>query len=307
VSIRQQLVQTARLAPRFLADSTGLVRAFYERSFSFSGAALNRAGLPDLYYTAFALAGAAALESSPHLDSLSKWLTSFEDGAELDFVHRGALARCWAAIGRDRMPRGLQPRLLKRLEEFRKPDGGYDGDRHRAHGTAYGAFVALGAYEDLCALPRNLIDLARGLAGLRSSDGAWSNAPGQAVGALNATAGATVLLRQLGLPVPAEVGRWILAQEHSGGGFLAVPGAPIPDLLSTATALQALAAAEIDLPEEVNERCFDFIDSLWSAEGGFHGNWADDILDVEYTFYGLLALGNLARQSPGIENGASLL
>ena len=38
----------------------------------------------------------------------------------------------------------------------------------------------------------------------------------------------------------------------------------------------------------------DFTDSLWSADGGFHGNWTDDTLDVEYTYYGLLALGHLA-------------
>jgi hypothetical protein len=44
----------------------------------------------------------------------------------------------------------------------------------------------------------------------------------------------------------------------------------------------------------VKEPCLDFIDSLWSAAGGFHGNWADDTLDPEYTYYGLLALGHLA-------------
>ena len=31
-----------------------------------------------------------------------------------------------------------------------------------------------------------------------------------------------------------------------------------------------------------------------SATGGFHGNWSDDYLDCEYTFYGLLALGHLS-------------
>jgi hypothetical protein len=36
------------------------------------------------------------------------------------------------------------------------------------------------------------------------------------------------------------------------------------------------------------------VDTLWSAEGGFHGHWADDHLDAEYTFYGLLALGHLS-------------
>jgi hypothetical protein len=43
----------------------------------------------------------------------------------------------------------------------------------------------------------------------------------------------------------------------------------------------------------LKEACLDFVDSLWNAEGGFHGNWTDDELDCEYTFYGLLALGHL--------------
>ena len=48
------------------------------------------------------------------------------------------------------------------------------------------------------------------------------------------------------------------------------------------------------LTEEQTERCLDFVDSLWNADGGFHGNWTDDYLDCEYTFYGLLALGHLS-------------
>jgi hypothetical protein len=85
-----------------------------------------------------------------------------------------------------------------------------------------------------------------------------------------------------------------MAQQHPNGGFMAVPGAPLPDLLSTATALHALACLERRIPSTVHERCLDFIDTLWSADGGFHGHWADDHLDAEYTFYGLLALGHLS-------------
>ena len=54
------------------------------------------------------------------------------------------------------------------------------------------------------------------------------------------------------------------------------------------------AALEVRLTEEQTERCLDFIDTLWNATGGFHGNWTDDYLDCEYTFYGLLALGHLS-------------
>ena len=64
--------------------------------------------------------------------------------------------------------------------------------------------------------------------------------------------------------------------------------------LSTATALHTLAALDQALPAVVKEHTLDFVDSLWNATGGFHGHWADDALDVEYTVYALLALGHLA-------------
>ena len=294
MSLRLQLLQVARLAPRLLADSTDLVRAFYRRQFNADGAACDRAGRSDLYYTIFALAGAQALDVPVPSAQTAAWLRAFGDGAGLDFVHLGALARCWAAIGLEQMPAGLDRQLLARLETFRKPDGGYEGNQNLTHGTAYGAFVALGAYQDLKHTPPQALELIRSLKQLETPDGVWNNAPGLAAGALNATAGAVTLIRHLGFPVKPVVGDWLLAQQHSSGGFLAVPGAPMPDLLSTATALHALSCLERRIDSHVHERCLDFIDTLWSAEGGFHGHWADDHLDAEYTFYGLLALGHLS-------------
>ena len=294
MSLRLQLLQVARLAPRLLADSTDLVRDFFRGQFNAEGAACDRGGKPDLYYTIFALAGAQALDAPIPVPQTAAWLKTFGDGATLDFVHLGALARCWAAIGREHLPDGIDRALLARLEKYRKPDGGYEGDIKLENGTAYGAFVALGAYEDLGQTPPQPLELLRSLKRLETSDGAWSNAPGLPTGALNATAGAVTLIHHLGFPVSSAVGDWLLAQQHRDGGFLAVPGAPLPDLLSTATALHALSCLERRIPSGVHERCLDFIDTLWSAEGGFHGHWADDHLDAEYTFYGLLALGHLS-------------
>jgi prenyltransferase beta subunit len=294
MSLRLQLLQRARLAPIFLANSTELVRDFYRHQFDRQGAAHDRAGKPDLYYTIFALAGAQALEVPVPVELIVKLLGGFGEGSGLDLVHLGALARCWAAIGNEKMSHGLSTTLLARFEQFRKTDGGYEADLKATHGTAYGSFVALGAYQDLGQMPPKLLDLGRSLRALQTADGVWSNAPGQRLGALNATAGAVVLLRELGLSINSNVGDWILAQEHPEGGFLAVPGAPMPDLLSTATALHALSCLERRISSDVHERCLNFIDTLWSAEGGFHGHWADDFLDAEYTFYGLLALGHLS-------------
>jgi hypothetical protein len=294
VSLRLQLLQVARLAPRLLGDSTELVREFYRRQFNTRGAASNRDGKPDLYYTIFAMAGALALDVPLPFDRTRAWLLSFKEGANLDLVHLGALARCWAEIGRAGLPEGLDERILENIERFRKADGGYDVDPKLSHGTAYGAFIALGAWQDLDRTPPRLLDLVRCFKHLESSDGAWSNRPGMNVGALNATAGAVTLIRNLGFPVNQSVADWLLAQAHPQGGFKASPTAPIPDLLSTATALHALSAMDCRIPSDLHEHCLDFVDTLWDAAGGFHGNWTDDVLDPEYTFYGLLALGHLS-------------
>src|SRR3954447_15975774 len=292
MSLRVQLLQVARLAPRLLADSTTLVRDFYARQFNEQGAAADRDNKPDLYYTIFALAGAQAMDAPIPVKQTRAWLSTFGDGASLDLVHLGALARCWAAV--EGATKAQSASILANLEKFRQRDGGYNGNPEAGFGTAYDAFVALGAYEDLGAKPPDVIELVRSLKRLETSDHAWSNQPAQRIGNLNATAGAVTLITHLGFPVNAAVGDWLLAQASPQGGFLSVPGAPIPDLLSTATALHALSCLERRIPSHIHEGCLNFIDTLWSAEGGFHGHWADHFLDPEYTYYGLIALGHLS-------------
>ena len=294
MSLRLEMLQVARVAPKALGESAELVRAFFARQFSAEGGGCDRDGRPDLYYTIFALAGLQAMQAEIPREQTEAWLRGFGDGAGQDFVHLGALGRSWAAIGLERMPAGLVGNLSARIETHRSRDGGYDGDVDSPHGNAYGCFVALGAYQDLqCQMPEPL-RMVQCLKFLETSDGAWANARGLKVGSTNATAAAVTLLHQLGVPVNQNVGDWLLAQVHPDGGFLAMPQAPMPDLLSTATALHALACLEREVPARVRERCLDFIDTLWNADGGFHGHWADDHLDAEYTFYGLLALGHLS-------------
>lgn len=297
MSLRLQLLQVARVAPQVLGDSVDLVREFFVRQFQHGGAGVDRAGKADLYYTVFALSGLRALgaeaEIQSKISSIEHWLASFEDGANLDFVHLGALARCWAALG-IQPPAGLAEAVLARLEAHRSADGGYDGQKGSGAGNAYGCFLALGAYQDLQRELPDALRMVHCLKFLETPDGAWGNARGLKVGSTNATAAAVTLLHQLGLPVNQSVGDWLLSRLHAAGGFLASPDSPIPDLLSTATALHALACLECNVPGPLRERCLDFVDTLWDAAGGFHGHWADEDLDAEYTFYGLLALGHLA-------------
>ncbi|MEQ1859066.1 MAG: prenyltransferase/squalene oxidase repeat-containing protein [Chthoniobacteraceae bacterium] len=288
MSLRLHMLQVARLAPRSLGDATELVRAFLRSRVDASGAGLDRAGKPDLYYSIFVLAGLQALDEP--MPEIASFLRSFGDGDGLDFIHLGALARCRAAIG----SHDFAGELLARSERHRSRDGGYDVEPGAERGNAYGCFVALGAYQDLAREQPEPLRMVQCLKLLETPDGAWGNLRGMKQGTVPATAAAITLLHQLGMPLNEAVGDWLLAQAHPQGGWIAVPGAPIPDLLSTATALHALACLDRPLPTAMRERCLDFIDSLWNAEGGFHGHWADDELDAEYTFYGLLALGHLS-------------
>jgi prenyltransferase beta subunit len=256
---------------------------------------LDRAGRGDLYYTIFGLAAAEALQDealSARAKLIRTWLETFGDGAGLDFIHLGALARCWSAVGP--VPPAFEVSILERLETYRTPDGGYHENHESPRGHAYGCFVALGAYQDLGAALPDALRMVQCLKLLETPDGAWGNVRGMKSGTVPATAAAVTLLHQLSLPLNDQIAQWLLNQQHESGGWLAVPGAPVPDLLSTATALHALACLGCDLPSDARERALDFVDSLWNARGGFHGHWADDELDVEYTFYGLLALGHLA-------------
>ena len=288
------MLQVARVAPKTLGESAGLVRAFFERQFTPEGGAGDRAGQPDLYYTIFALAGLQAMQAEIPREQVEPWLRGFGHGAGQDFIHLGALARCWAALGLENIPEDVRDNLPTYIEAYRSRDGGYDSEPDAAEGNAYGCFVALGAYQDLRHEMPEPLRMVQCLKFLETPDGAWANARGLKIGSTNATAAAVTLLHQLGIPMNPNVGAWLLAQAHPDGGFLAMPNAPMPDLLSTATALHALACLEREVPAVIRERCLDFIDTLWNAEGGFHGHWADDHLDAEYTFYGLLALGHLS-------------
>lgn len=76
------------------------------------------------------------------------------------------------------------------------------------------------------------------------------------------------------------------------GGFRAFAHLNHADMLSTAVALFALDFADCDL-RLLKPACLDFIGQNFS-DGAFLSGDGDPTADVEYTFYGLLALGVLA-------------
>jgi len=301
MSRRLQMLQVARLARRSLGESADLVVSFLRGLALPDGGYANRAGRSDLYYAPFALDALAALDALPTADTDAEqasrtraWLAGFADGESLDFVHRCCLARAWASQPVEACPPERRAAIARRIAGHRAADGGYATQPDAAGGTAYGCFLAVNARADL-GQPQfdgaERADVIRCLAHLRSADGGWANAARQPHGSTTATAAAVATLRSLDAPAPDGAAEFLLARRHPAGGFTAAPDAPLPDLLSTAVALHALDA--IDAPwRDGRELVLDFLDSLWSAEGAFHGSWADDHADAEYTFYGLVALGH---------------
>jgi len=287
------MLQVARLAPRLLGEASPLVEEFLRSQLNEDGGFRDRAGASDLYYTVFGLEGLLALQADLPAGRVVGYLRGFGEGDGLDLIHLTCLARCWAALPPVYQLDAPGAALLQRMEAFRAADGGYDVNPGAEQGTLYGCFLALGGYGDLGAALPDPDGVLRCIRSLRAWDGGYANQHDMPAGLTPSTAAAATLLRHLGGPADPNLASWLLERCHAEGGFYATPFAPIPDLLSTATALHALAGLQADLAA-IKEPCLDFIDSLWTNRGGFYGNWTEEDLDCEYTYYGLLALGHLS-------------
>ena len=326
MTLRQTLLQAAGRVRATRPDVAARAEGFVRAHACPGGGFADRSGRPDLYYTVFGLQTLAAVAPAPlepgpegpgHLDPAwdvpsrkrmprrfrgglerhRAYLTAF-DADDLDFVHLCCLLRCWALLS-DGPATDARESLPGRLETFRAADGGYSHVPSAPHSTAYGAFLALGAYQDAGADPPAPDRLAEGLAGLRAADGGYANAPGVDVGLVPSTAAAVVTLADLGRAVEPSSLDWLLAQQHSRGSWPAGPGLPTADLLSTATALHALGSAGGALDDAARAAALAFVESLAedvadpAGPAGFRGHPADTVADCEYTFYGLLAMGHL--------------
>ena len=292
-TIHRNMLRVAHRAPSVLGESTPLVREFLRSRINPDGGFQGRTAESDLYYTTFGIDCLLALGESVDLPTLREYVAGFGDGNGLSLVHLCCLARARASLGLGKSRDSGSIALHRRIETHRAADGGYHPIPSQPHGTAYAAFLAFGACQDLrvpLPRPRALLDSFNHL---QTPDGVWANERAVPSGSTNSSAAALAVLIGLRARVDRRrVVEWLLAAAHPMGGFRASPATPIPDLLSTATALHTLLALGVRL-DTVREPCLDFIDSLWSNAGSFHAHWHEDILDVEYTFYGLLALGCL--------------
>src|SRR5690606_17293265 len=83
LSVRLEMLQVARLAPKQLGASSQSVRDFLIGRHNGDGGFADRAGESDLYYTVFGLEGLVALHVEPPLEAVRKYLRGFGDGEDL--------------------------------------------------------------------------------------------------------------------------------------------------------------------------------------------------------------------------------
>lgn len=96
------------------------------------------------------------------------------------------------------------------------------------------------------------------------------------------------MLHQQGKRIASEEVAWLQERQDQTGGFYASEQAPIPDMLSTAVSLFTLRL--IGASPAINAS--DFILVHWLENGAFAPTLLDEYSDVEYVFYGLMALGS---------------
>ena len=288
MTIRRSLIRSAEKAMTVLGDSCSLVERFILSKQNEDGGFFGRAKHSDLYYTVFGIETLLATGAKLPKEAVSDFLTRINH-SELDLVHLACWIRCFTDLQID-FDLDL---IAKELEKFRSSDFGFDNCSGSACGSIYSAFMSLGAYQDLGIDLPNSSGLIEFVMSRRLNDGSYSNDNNIPIGSVPATAAAILLSYYLSSPVCSKTVDWLLSGMHPNGGFTATPQVPIPDLLSTAVALCALSFTDAVLDPVQKEKCLDFVDSLWSGNGGFCGSLADRAVDCEYTFYGLMAIGYL--------------
>ncbi len=244
----------------------------------------NKSGHSDLYYTMFGWTLSYVLGIRQEVRKMHLYLDSLPE-TEMDLIHRAAWMRC-RLICRLQAKTWLPLFFRKESHKDLNPER-TDYYPNNDPNAPYSCFIRLCMQED----GKGRIDekemILHTLSRYRISGGGYANKEGALSATTNATVAALAVRGQLaGYDMNDDV-TYLWGMQDSSGGFLATDGSPMPDLLSTATALFML-------------RCYrmtpfyaagDIIDAHWLDNGGFAATLLDEVSDVEYTFYGLLALG----------------
>jgi hypothetical protein len=244
------------------------IKAFTKQQQTDMGGFADRAGKCDLYYSLFGYFIAEALDMQEVIPSLKNYVKNVVQSCDLQGVHLHTAAILYAKLfDTQTFPKVLRLKVHRDLLHSENKHDAYSGFMSML------TFYYLKDYYGLYKVQRRL-----------KSIGTHTKTP------CSVTAALMVLQECFGKPVQS-----LEKQLHSfllkDGCFKAITGAPSGDLLSTGVALYALHFADSDI-RIIAPDCLGYVDSLFSG-GGFCATVYDVQPDVEYTFYGLMALGAL--------------
>ena len=253
-----------RMAP----EAVCALRERIESAQADNGLFRGRNGPGDLYYTFFALPLARLVRARIDRHACQHAVAAVPLPT-LDAVHAVAALRLRRML---RLP--VRPEMLLALLDL--PAASYpQGDPE----APYARFLITAAFRDfgLDAPPADFADY-------RVGRGGYANVKGETVPAVNATAAALFLLTD---DTRNAAARALQNLQEEDGSFKAIPAAPQGDLLSTATASFALHCHGFPLRRMVKP----FLRACFRDTGLFAATPDDPVGDLEYTAYGLLAMG----------------
>lgn len=237
--------------------------------FSDDGGFADRAGKSDLYYSLFGCFVADALsinEVKPHLKEFVKYKVKDPSLSGVN-LYCGAILYS-KLIGFDEHSDRLNERVRNELKNSISKNTDY---------SIFLSTLALYYLQDY----RTLLKLLS----QNSNFEFKGETPSTVVAAM-------AVLNGIGQKPTKEFEVKLMSYYKAKGGFVALHKSPIEDLLSTAVALYALDFIDSDI-KSIKPDCLSYVDGLY-LNGGFCATELDFDIDIEYTFYGLLALGALS-------------
>ena len=288
---------TERILPGMLREKPVRreeLRTYFLAALDPNGGFRGRQGSGDLYYTAFALRGLfllGMLDDNELLVSIAEFLDKQQRRNDLlpaDLISWTLCASLVHAVQGQEFSPAQTASLLHRWERFRRSDGCFAASATSAVSSTYTTFLTAVFYELLGEFDRCQTIPVKPIFSRQRSDGGFVELPPLRYSGTNPTAAAIGLLTLLEVPLPEKQQTidFLCRCQQSTGGFQAHARIPLPDLLSSFSALSALY--DLDAVDCVNRPALrNFVTSLRSSDGGFFGMLPDQQSDVEYTFYGM--------------------
>jgi hypothetical protein len=270
--VHRQLIETVRVGFQLLDRPVqNEITAFIAGRQASNGAFMDRAGRPDFYYSLFACWISMAAEQTELQDALKGFITSHTLAESKSPVEELALL-----LIRRELDDGFRKKsVLSIIKPFLK--------KGRMIELSYQFFLISLAIDAAGKNKGFYFLFARIWLGLYRPGG---NMPCSLVAAL------LYARKILGLNTYKRQKR-LLDFALEGGGFRAFDSVQTADMLSTGVALFVLKGTGYDL-RIIKPGCLEFVQKNY-LQGAFISGDGDLTKDLEYTFYGLLALGSLAK------------